>query len=178
MFDFLDSIRLMDFINIAMPLIKEPLTLLIFLGFLIWAGVKDIQTLKIKDRFNLIFFSTGIILMFSHFLSKILDIDIPGLMFGWQNIAGLILGFLFLFIPAFFKNQPMGGDIKISAVVGFWLGFEAMTVILFLATILNLIYWAGAFSIWKEFGSKTLMPFAPFIALGALFFYGVTFFTN
>lgn len=170
--------ELKDVIEFAMPLINEPISLLIFLGFLIWAGVKDIQTLKIKDKLNLIFFSTGIVLMFSHFVSKLLEVPIPGLPFGWGNLTGLLLGFLFLFIPAFFKNQPMGGDIKISAIVGFWVGFEAMTLILLLGTIFNIIYWIGAFNVWKEFGRKTLMPFAPFIALGAIVFYGVAFFIN
>jgi len=105
--------------KVAMPLIEQPISLLIFLGFLVWAGIRDIQTLKIKDKFNLIFFLTAVVLMISHLISVKTDISLPGIEFGWGNLAGFALGFLFLFIPAFFKNQPMGGDIKISAVVGF-----------------------------------------------------------
>jgi len=53
-----------------------------------------------------------------------------------------------------------------------------MTIVLIVATVANLLYWTGAFYIWKDYGSKTLMPFAPFIALGALIFYGVSYFAN
>lgn len=162
--------------DIAQPLLNEPIVLFIFLGFLLYAGIKDYQTKTIKNQFNLIFFITAIILMALATLTHWTSIDLPTLSFGWANIIGMMLGFLFLFIPAFVKNQPMGGDIKISAVVGFWLGYEAMTLVLLLATVLNLLYWLGAFHIWKEYGSKTLMPFAPFIALGAALFYGVTYF--
>lgn len=162
--------------QIAQPLIDEPVVLFIFLAFLLYAGIKDYQTKTIKNTFNLTFLITGVVLMLFTFISDWIPVALPSLAFGWGNIVGMVLGFLFLFIPAFAKNQPMGGDIKISAVVGFWLGFEAMTLVLLLATVLNLLYWLGAFYIWKDYGSKTLMPFAPFIALGAALFYGITYF--
>lgn len=162
--------------ELASPILQEPIVLAIFLGFLVYAGIRDYQTKLIRDKFNLLFFGTAVGLMVLTSVSHWLDFPFPDLLFGWQNIVGMILGFLFLFIPAFVKNQPMGGDIKISAVVGFWLGYEAMMIVLLLATLLNILYWLGAFYVWKEYGSKTLMPFAPFIALGAVLFYSVTYF--
>lgn len=167
----------MDFIKeFASPLLNEPIVLFIFISFLLYAGVRDFQTKLIRDKLNLFFLSTAIVLMVLTGLSDAFAFETIRLEFGWSNIAGLVMGFLFLFIPAFIKNQPMGGDIKISAVVGFWLGYEAMIGVLLIATFANMLYWVGAFYVYKDFGSKTLMPFAPFIAIGALVFYGTAYF--
>jgi prepilin signal peptidase PulO-like enzyme (type II secretory pathway) len=160
------------------PLLNEPVTLLLLIGFVLWAGFYDIKHLKITNRFNKVFFLTGLILMGVHQLEGVLNIPtvIPSLEMGWSNMGGMVIGFLILFIPAFFKNHPMGGDIKMTAVLGFWIGFTPMIAVLVVGVVLNAVYWMGAFSIWKDYGSKTLMPFAPFFALGVLVVYGIGYF--
>lgn len=154
------------------PLLAEPIALACLVLFTVWAGVFDIKTLKITNRFNQVFFLTGWMFMAIGFVTALPSI-IPSLSLGWTNVAGMIAGFLILFIPAFFKNHPMGGDIKMTAVLGFWIGLEPMIFVLLVGVAANALYWMGAFSIWKEYGSKTLMPFAPFFALGVLVVYGV-----
>ena len=160
------------------PLLSEPLTLLILIGFTLWASYFDVKTLTITNRFNNVFFLTGIALMVSHEVGKYLHVPaiIPSIEFGWSNIGGLVIGFLILFIPAFIKNHPMGGDIKMTAVLGFWIGITPMMGVLIVGVILNGIYWYGTFSIWKKYGSKTLMPFSPFFMLGVLVVYGIGYF--
>jgi prepilin signal peptidase PulO-like enzyme (type II secretory pathway) len=167
-----------DIRDTAVPLLNEPITLLVLIGFVLWAGIFDIKTLKITNRFNKIYLVTGLALMALHFAEKSWGLPelMPSLAFGWTNIWGMLAGFGFLFIPAFFKNHPMGGDIKMTAVLGFWIGFEPLLYVLFIGALLNAVYWMGAFSIWKEYGSKTLMPFAPFFALGVLVVYGIGYF--
>lgn len=154
------------------PLLYEPIALVVLAGFVIWAGIFDIRTLKISNRFNKVFLLTGLLFMGAGLIGA-LPAWIPSLSIGWTNIGGLIAGFLILFIPAFVKNHPMGGDIKMTAVLGFWIGFEPMLFVLIAGVVFNAVYWIGAFSIWKEYGKNTLMPFAPFFALGVLIVYGI-----
>ncbi|WP_442637633.1 prepilin peptidase [Rossellomorea marisflavi] len=159
-------------------LTSEPIVVGALILFTIWAGIHDIKTLKIKNQFNLIFILFGIALMVLGFVGHKVNLPeiVPTLAFGWTNIWGMIGGFLFIFIPAFIKNHPMGGDIKISAVIGFWIGFTPVVFVLLIATIFNILYWLGALYVYKDYGSKTLMPFAPFIALGVMVFYGLGYF--
>lgn len=159
-------------------LTSEPIVIGVLVLFSIWAGIHDMKTLKIKNKFNLIFLLLGIALMILNFVGTKISLPeiVPTLSFGWTNIWGMIGGFLFIFVPAFIKNHPMGGDIKISAVIGFWIGFTPVVFVLFFATIFNMIYWIGALYVYKDYGRKTLMPFAPFIALGVMVFYGLGYF--
>lgn len=154
------------------PLLAEPIALLCLVGFVIWAGIFDVRTLKISNRFNKVFLLIGMLFMGLGFISLIPEI-VPSLSFSWTNLGGMLAGFLILFIPAFVKNHPMGGDIKMTAILGFWIGFEPMMLVLIVGVALNALYWLGAFSIWKEYGRNTLMPFAPFFALGVLIVYGI-----
>lgn len=160
------------------PLLSEPIALLLLIGFTLWASIFDIKTLTITNRFNNVFFLTGIALMVIGWAGKYLPIPdiIPSIEFGWSNAGGFIIGFLILFIPAFIKNHPMGGDIKMTAVLGLWIGFTPMMGVLIVGVLLNGIYWYGAFSLWKEYGSKTLMPFSPFFMLGVLVVYSIGYF--
>ena len=159
-------------------LLSEPVTLLILLGFVVWAGVFDFKHLKITNRLNQVFLATGLALMLVHFLENHLGLPtwIPSLAFGWSNIGGLIAGFLFLFIPGFIKGHSMGGDIKHVTVLGFWIGFDPLLLVLIVATVGNALYWYGAFNVWKEFGKNTLMPFAPFFGLGLAVVFGIGYF--
>lgn len=165
-------------INASQSLLAEPIALLLLLGFVIWAGIFDIRELKITNRFNKVFFVTGLLLMVIGRAEGRFNLPImlPSLDFGMSNIFGIILGFLILFVPAFVKNHPMGGDIKMTAVLGFWIGFQPLLFVLAFGLLLNAVYWLGAFYIWKDYGSKTLMPFAPFFALGVMALYGIGYF--
>ena len=154
------------------PLLAEPIVLICLVCFVVWAGIFDIKTLKINNRFNKVFLITGLVFMALGFIG-ILPPIIPSLTLGWTNVGGMLAGFLILFIPAFIKNHPMGGDIKMTTVLGFWIGFEPMMLVLMVGVATSALYWLGAFSVWKEYGRNTLMPFAPFFALGVLVVYGI-----
>lgn len=165
-------------VELTNPLISTPLVLVTLWVFTIWAGIVDIKTLKIRNRFNLVFLLTGLSFMGLEWLGQFISLPsiVPTLSFGWTNFLGMLAGFFFIFIPAFAKNHPMGGDIKMSAVLGFWLGFGPLLYVLIFATIFNFAYWFGALYVYKDYGSKTLMPFAPFFALGVMVLYGLGYF--
>lgn len=105
------------------------------------------------------------------------------LLLGWQHghpIQGLMLGIgsavlgLWLFDLIRFSGemalgQPAmgGGDPKLAAMLGAWLGWQGLLVNAFLACILGSVMGVLAMSMkWLKRGQP--MPFGPFLALGAV----------
>lgn len=93
---------------------------------------------------------------------------------GWKaSFIGAASGFLFYYFIAFagekiFKKEAMGGgDIKMMAMVGGFLGWKGVILTTFLGSLFGSII--GIFMILfrgREKGSQ--IPFGPFLALGAL----------
>lgn len=129
-------------------------------------------------------------IVFSCFLIVITFIDIDHqLIFDkvviWLAVTGVLINTLFnflsfwdMFIAAFICSGIMliiavasrggmgGGDIKLIAAVGLWLGCKLTILTLFLAFVLGGI--AGAvILLLKIKGRKDYIPFGPFIALAA-----------
>ncbi len=93
---------------------------------------------------------------------------------GWKaSLIGAVSGFLFYYFIAFagekiFKKEAMGGgDIKMMAMVGGFLGWKGIILTTFLGSLSGSII--GIFMMLfrgREKGSQ--IPFGPFLALGAL----------
>lgn len=80
-----------------------------------------------------------------------------GLMIGW--------GIMFLF----FLTGAMGyGDVKLTASLGLWFGFEIIDVVL-LSFIVGLVF--AIYYYIKHKNTKRQIPFAPSIAISALLLY-------
>lgn len=81
-------------------------------------------------------------------------------------LASLLGGGILLLIAVASRGGMGAGDIKFAAVLGLWLGWQSMLVMLFLAFIFGS---AGAMLLLllKRKGRKDKVPFGPFIALGA-----------
>lgn len=60
-----------------------------------------------------------------------------------------------------------GGDIKLLAMIGAFLGWPAVPVALFFASLTGSVV-GLIFMFWKGVGSKYALPFAPFLCLGAV----------
>ena len=88
------------------------------------------------------------------------------LMLYLNSIEGLLLGGGILFVIAIIQPKGMGGgDIKLCAMMGAFLGWKAMIVALFVGFL------AGAISsvllmVFKLATMKSLIPFGPYLALG------------
>lgn len=92
---------------------------------------------------------------------------------GWKDsLIGAVSGFLFYYFIAFagekiFKKEAMGGgDIKMMAMVGGFLGWKGVILTTFMGSFFGSI--AGVFMMLvrgREKGSQ--IPFGPFLALGA-----------
>jgi leader peptidase (prepilin peptidase) / N-methyltransferase len=65
-------------------------------------------------------------------------------------------------------QQAMGGgDAKLAAMIGAWLGWQALLVTAFLACAIGAAIGMGGIFVGRM-GRKQAMPFGPFLALGAL----------
>lgn len=90
-----------------------------------------------------------------------------------DSLLGVVLGGGFLWSVAYFyfvfrKEEGMGGgDIKLLAWIGAILGFKAIPFVILTSTILGSVF--GVILNWKsKEGLKSVIPFGPYLALGAL----------
>lgn len=121
------------------------LALTVFLGI---ATYTDLRETKIPNKLNVAFVVVRLCL-------------IPVMGFSWLDIAGSLILFVSLLIPAMVKMQKMGGDIKCGAVLGLYLGAYGALPFMLLACV----YFVGYHFITLS-PTKKLIPFAPFF-LGA-----------
>jgi len=98
---------------------------------------------------------------------------VPG--FSWLNsLLGVLLGGVFFYLLALsgqllFKKESLGGgDIKLAAMLGAFLGWKKLVLVFFISSLLGaLVGIILIFSI-KGFRSKRIIPFGPFLALATL----------
>lgn len=141
-----------------------------------------------------LFFSALVVITFIDLDIQIIPdvISLPGIVIGlavsyWlpqgfvSSLIGLLVGGGFFWLVAevgtrVLKQEAMGGgDIKLIAMVGAFLGWHNVLLTIFLASL------AGAavgllFMVLKGWGRRTPIPFGPFLALGAVLalFFGTT----
>ncbi len=112
-------------------------------------------------------------------------ISLPGIAIGFllaligisvsvkSSLIGLLVGGGSLFIVAYLyeaitKREGMGGgDVKLLAMIGAWLGWPAVLFTLFFASLLGTIIGGMIMLIQKE-GRFYAIPFGPFLSLAAL----------
>ncbi|MFH1217801.1 MAG: prepilin peptidase [Pseudomonadota bacterium] len=114
-------------------------------------------------------------------------ISIPGIFAGfafsflnpfvsWSDSGLGILfggGILFLITYGYYlltKRIGMGGgDIKLLAMIGAFLGYQSLPFVIFSSSLLGSIAGIGAMIKQKK-GGKTVIPYGPFLATGALLY--------
>jgi leader peptidase (prepilin peptidase)/N-methyltransferase len=91
----------------------------------------------------------------------------------WQSLLGLLAGGGVLFLVAvgyqlLRKREGMGGgDIKLLAMIGAFLGLPGVIYTLFASSLVGSL--AGALLMFRDkSGRGTRIPFGPFLALGAM----------
>jgi len=130
--------------------IALPLTLL-----LIVIAMIDIDTMEIYDRFQILLFILAI--------SNILLSPLP--------IMDHLIGFFIISFPfyiiALLTNGMGGGDIKLIAIGGLFLGYQATLVAFFVASLLGSIY-AIYLMLIKKSSRKTQFAFGPFLCIGII----------
>jgi leader peptidase (prepilin peptidase)/N-methyltransferase len=114
-------------------------------------------------------------------------ISLPGIVIGfgaafinpwvsWQEAGlGLLLGggFLYLVATGYYlltKREGMGGgDIKLLAMIGAFLGWQCLPFVIFGSSLLGSVVGIGAMVHQKK-GGKTVIPYGPFLSLAALLY--------
>lgn len=119
------------------------------------------------------------------------EISLPGIVLGFvcsfflpwtgwlTSLLGILLGGGSLFLVAWGyekltgKEGMGGGDIKLLAMMGAFLGWRSVPFIIFAASLVGSVIGIAAMLIQKKDG-KLAIPFGPFLAFGALLyiFYG------
>jgi leader peptidase (prepilin peptidase)/N-methyltransferase len=104
--------------------------------------------------------------------------------FSPVKLFGLLTA-LPLLIPALYKQNSIGGgDIKLSAAVGFVLGFEGGIAGLTIGLTTMLVFYFGITATrWLQKGnasraSKTALPMAPFLSIGFITIYILSYFVS
>ncbi len=114
-------------------------------------------------------------------------ISLPGIFIGfffsfvninvtWQNsLLGLLIGGGVLYAIALLymilrKQEGMGGgDIKLLAMIGAFLGWQSLLFVIFFSSVTGTVVGLGAM-VKQRKGGATRIPFGPFLALAALIY--------
>jgi leader peptidase (prepilin peptidase)/N-methyltransferase len=112
-------------------------------------------------------------------------ISLPGIVVGFglsfllpdpswkESLIGLLAGGGSLYLVAvayetLTKREGMGGgDVKLLAMIGAWLGWKAVLFTLFFGSLSGTLIGGGAMLLQKQ-GRHYAIPFGPFLAFGAL----------
>ncbi|MFZ5353580.1 MAG: prepilin peptidase [Bacillota bacterium] len=120
-------------------------------------GIIDFKTQEIPDGLNLFGLIAGMIFAFTAGYKEFLITGLTGFLLG---------GGLFLLIAIVSKGSMGGGDIKLMAVLGIWLGWKHILLVSLLSFIIGSVI-SIILMILKIKSRKDYIPFGPFIALAA-----------
>ncbi len=137
----------------------------------------------------MLFAGTLLILSFIDFDHKILPdvLTLPGILAGWlasflpggiswvDSLIGLIAGGGSLYLVAFAYERITGreglggGDIKLLAMIGAWMGWVSLPLIVLMSSLSGAVI-GSIFILSGGKGARTQIPFGPFLSMGALFY--------
>lgn len=174
--------RCKEHLSIRYPIV-EGLSGLISLALFIKYG------LTVQSLLFLLFAASLITITFIDLDHQIIPdiISIPGIFFGigasffipltslLESLFGILIGGGFLFFVAtgykwFTGREGMGGgDIKLLAMVGAWLGWKAIPFILFSSSLIGVLIGGGSLLISKK-GLRYKIPFGPFLSISSIIY--------
>lgn len=144
----------------------EALRAAVFGTLLLGIAVTDAREYIIPDEFSIGGTGIGIAFAFAPFVVGAAD---PHAISWQQSLIGAAAGFTLLWIvawlgsKAFGKDAMGGGDIKMMAMIGAFLGWQGVLLTLFLGAVCGTIIFLPL----KLMGRDKLVPFGIFLALGA-----------
>ena len=170
-----------NYISIRYPVVEIIAGIISFALFLRYG-------LTVSYFLYLIFMLSLIVISFIDFDHMIIPdlISIPGIIIGFAasfllpdlkwtaSLIGIIAGGGILFITAFIfekitgKEGMGGGDIKLLAMIGAWLGWKLLPVTILMAALTASVC-GGLFILLSKKDSQTRIPFGPFLSYAAIF---------
>ncbi len=174
-------------ISLQYPLVEIMMALLA-------AALMHTFQLSIASAGYFIFCAALLVIIFIDIHHQIIPdvISLPGIVLGvifsfvsptvsWQSsLIGLLVGGGVLYAVAFFyfllrKVDGMGGgDIKLLAMIGAWLGWQSLPFVIFASSLSGSLVGLIAM-FYQRKGGRTRIPFGPFLSLSALVY---TFFSE
>ncbi|MBI4115553.1 MAG: prepilin peptidase [Candidatus Omnitrophica bacterium] len=144
-----------------------------FLSILLAISLIDLETGLIPDRLSLPGMVLGLILSFFYPMLHQSSIALTGFL---KSLIGLLAGGGLIYITGLagnwiFQRESMGGgDVKLLAMVGSFLGWEKVLLTFFAAP-----FFALPFALYQRWVKKEeIIPYGPFLSLAAAvqFYYG------
>lgn len=127
----------------------------LFAAILVWLSYLDLRDGLLYDVITLPFAVAGLVFSW-------MDILLP---VGNALIGGTLCGVLFYCVYIAAHGGLGGGDVKLAAGLGLWLGWEAAVVAIWIAFMLGGI--AAVFLlVTGRRGRRDGIPFGPFLSLG------------
>lgn len=152
----------------------ETIAAWVFLGWLLVLAFIDLDTLTLPNNLTQSGLVMGLLLQ-AAVVGMIADYDIVSQV-AYQLMRGVVGAALGLWIfdgikllGALMVGKPAmgGGDGKLAAMLGAWMGWQGMLLSGFLACLLGAFLGGGAIAIgWLN--RRDPIPFGPFLALGAI----------
>ena len=129
----------------------------LFSSLLLVASYTDIKRREIPDTVCVLLVLTGF------------------LKFSFQNLLGIFIALPFLIAAMFKENSIGGGDIKLTATVGFvlgiWKGIYGLIIGLTLLILFYIMVRISSIIRKKQVAKNLSMPLAPFLGIGFLIMY-------
>lgn len=141
----------------------------LFVSALVTTSFIDLHHKIIPDVISLPGILSGLIISFFH-LGQISFFDsLVGAIGGGGFL--FLVGVLFEWITG--KEGMGGGDVKLLAMIGAWMGWRALPFVILISSLTGTLIGGGSMLISGR-GVRGKIPFGPFLSLGALifFFYG------
>ena len=127
----------------------------IFAAVLLWLSFLDLRDGMLYDVITLPFGAVGLVLSLMGSLTPV----------GNALIGGTLCGVLFYCLYIAAHGGLGGGDVKLAAALGIWLGWEAALIAVWIAFILGGIA-AILLLVTGRKKRRDGIPFGPFLALG------------
>lgn len=129
---------------------------MMFSALLILIALLDCRYLLIYDRLVAMLLTLGVVSM------------IWGDMALTDSLAGSVVGGGSLGLLHYLSHGGMGwGDVKLAAVLGWWLGTGGVFICLYIAFMLGGLYGLGLL-VCRRFQKDMVVPFGPFLAVGGI----------
>lgn len=167
------TIELLTGISYALIVYKfgftmETLVQLVFITIMVLATASDLKKMIVPDRFVIVGLSLILIL-------RVIYSDID--MLTYYTMSSIVAFSLLLLILILSKGKMGGADVKLYALIGMSIGWMDSIGSLFYASISALIFYIIIAIFNKnEINRKQEIPFVPFITVGVLCTYFLTFF--
>jgi leader peptidase (prepilin peptidase) / N-methyltransferase len=152
----------------------------IFAAALVVISFIDLDVRIVPDVISL----PGIVigLLFSLFAAFVIPDPLAVVPTPWSSLFGILVGGGFLLATAWLYEKFTGvegmggGDIKLLAMIGAFLGWQSIPLTIFFASLAGSVI-GVALMIATGAGRRLALPFAPFLCAGALLylFFGQTF---